>query len=795
MNRPRVGSIAGSRLATSVVSSPAVSILAATSLAFPILEILLFRQHATQYVHDVFDGDLPALVALREDWLRHGLTFWDPHLTAGNAALAQLALPPFTPDILLSFVIPLFAAYTLTYVAVIWVAGFGMHLFLRDVIRLGRGAALVGAVMYACSFWHYIHGFAIPLLPFTLWLTDRWANATDGRGRLTLALVALAAFGLYTGLLQLQLLVAVTQGAFLLATRWDAGQRFRLLAGYVAIWAAALCLFAPVLVTQLVALGSSHRAVWDLEYLYPSAPLPAIRDTLDLFGSTLVGLPIDGFATGSAEYSGTFFLGGIGLLLLTVGAFAGGRDRVARCVLILVVSIPVLYLLALLATPLQAHIPVLNSFQFIRVSHLFPFALVSVAATGADHVLSGRWRANAVRWLPRSLLAALVAVLIVETGYAIRQTIELGSQTWLLGAIAVGGGTLAGVAVLTYAYRAGAHGRLGATAVAVILLVILGERLLFTRVERGLHAGLGTYAATMGIDRAMAYIADQPNPGMHRTLAAGTPSNRMLVASLYETGGYQSIYPLAYHTLFGALTAPYLATDPAMYRYFHDWGNRAAVFGPGLDPELLDLMGARWIYAKGMTFDAPQLKPAFESGQTVVYENPNVFPRAFIVSNVRQFASVDAVRTALVQATRGELRTTAFTLDSDGLGEVGGGDTSGSTGIIERYAPDRVEIRATASSPAILVLTDTFAPGWIATVDGVETPIHQVDLAYRAVAVPAGVSHIVFTYRPWFTYAGLAVAGTTAVLLIGLGAFAFRPVSRPRSGGRSSGGRTGPSRG
>ncbi len=774
-----------------LVQSPALVLAIVTALSFPILEILLDGERATQFARDVFDGDLPGLVALRGDWIQHGISFWDPHLTGGNAALAQFALPPTTPDFLLSFAIPLFAAYTIAYAAIIWLAGYGMVRFLHDSIGLGSPAALLGGILYAFSFWHYIHGFAIPLLPLTLWLTDRWADAADGRGRYTMALILLATFGLYTGLLQLQLLVAAVQGAYLLATRWHGRRTIRLIGRYVGIWATALLLFAPVLITQLVALGASHRAVWDLYELYDAAPIAALRRTISLFGSAIIGVPVDGLTTGTAEYSGTFFLGGLGLALAVLGAIYGRHDPRTRFLVVLSVSIPVIYLVALLATPIQAAIPLVNSFQFIRVSHLLPFALVGTAAIGADLVLSGRWRDLSVGWGTRLVLAGSIVALAVQAGFAASQAIELGSAPWLLASLAIALGLLVGTASLWITRRMRPHESISSVLVLLVLVMVVGERMLFVRAERGLHAGLGTYAEAMGIDPAMAFIADQPNDGFHRTLAAGTTSNWMLVAGLDETGGYQSIYPLTYHALFGALTDPYLRTDPEKYRYFHEWGNRAAVYGPDLDLELLDLMGVRWVYAKAMDLDGPQLAPAFRSGQVTVYENASVFPRAFVVSRLRPFASAEALLTGLADAGRDELLTTGFVLATDMPAAIPEGRGTGQGATIVRYSPDRVQIEATSDSGGFLVLTDTNAPGWTASVDGVDTPILPVDLAYRAVAVPPGNSTVVFTYQPWFTYLGLALAGGTAVF-VGVWGLLVIPLSRRRDGARSSGARTDP---
>ena len=46
--------------------------------------------------------------------------------------------------------------------------------------------------------------------------------------------------------------------------------------------------------------------------------------------------------------------------------------------------------------------------------------------------------------------------------------------------------------------------------------------------------------------------------------------------------------------------------------------------------------------------------------------------------------------------------------------------------------------RPNRCKPAYLVLTDTYFPGWIAQIDGEDTPIYRADGNFRAVVVPGG---------------------------------------------------------
>ena len=75
-------------------------------------------------------------------------------------------------------------------------------------------------------------------------------------------------------------------------------------------------------------------------------------------------------------------------------------------------------------------------------------------------------------------------------------------------------------------------------------------------------------------------------------------------------------------------------------------------------------------------------------------------------------------------------------------------------------------IRTRGASPAVLVLNDSFYPGWEATLDGVDVPLLRANTAFRAVAVPAGEHVVEMRYRPRSFEVGLALAGV-AILLLG----------------------------
>jgi hypothetical protein len=96
---------------------------------------------------------------------------------------------------------------------------------------------------------------------------------------------------------------------------------------------------------------------------------------------------------------------------------------------------------------------------------------------------------------------------------------------------------------------------------------------------------------------------------------------------------------------------------------------------------------------------------------------------------------------------------------------------------IVTYAPERVEIEARSPEEAILVLTDTDAPGWTASVNGETARIYRANGLFRAVRVPDGVSRVVFRYAPTSLRVGAAISLLSAVFAAGVWARARRRAS------------------
>jgi len=185
--------------------------------------------------------------------------------------------------------------------------------------------------------------------------------------------------------------------------------------------------------------------------------------------------------------------------------------------------------------------------------------------------------------------------------------------------------------------------------------------------------------------------------------------------------------------------------------------NGAAVTLPSSYTQVMkdrDLLGVRYLVKPASAQDPG---PIFQDSTWKVYENPNAFPRAWIVHQVIREVSgkespvFDPSRTAIVD---GEIK---------GLEPAGIGAEEAAT--LSKYQPNSLEVRAHAQARGLLVLSETYYPGWHATVNGAPADIIKVDRDLRAVVVPAGDSHVVLDYRPWSVYAGAALSLLTFIAI------------------------------
>ena len=84
------------------------------------------------------------------------------------------------------------------------------------------------------------------------------------------------------------------------------------------------------------------------------------------------------------------------------------------------------------------------------------------------------------------------------------------------------------------------------------------------------------------------------------------------------------------------------------------------------------------------------------------------------------------------------------------------------------YRPSYLRCHLTLHQPGVMVLSDSWYPGWTATVDGEPAPLFYVNCGMRGLALEAGAHEVEMRYRCRPFELGGVVSAVTWVLAIGL---------------------------
>ncbi len=211
---------------------------------------------------------------------------------------------------------------------------------------------------------------------------------------------------------------------------------------------------------------------------------------------------------------------------------------------------------------------------------------------------------------------------------------------------------------------------------------------------------------------------------------------------------------------------------------------------------MFDALGVRAVLSKQDLSNVPALRFLGRDGDTRVYENTNAYPRAWILRDVHVVGDEDdafAFLKAHAHRRDGAFIVNAFDPRHEAVVEHHGTTMDGALralrdrrsvchegdrdrATIERYSGESVTIRVRAACAGLLVLSDTYYPGWRATVNGRNEKIYPTNGAFRGVLVPQGTSRVVFSYEPRAFPIGIviAIAGLAGFALIALVAWGRR---------------------
>jgi hypothetical protein len=614
----------------------------------------------------------------------------------------------------------------------------GMYLFLRRKLG-GRDAAIFGSLAFTFSGFmllRFVHPNAVAVsahIPWLLWAIDVLL-LDERRGR---AAAAVAAVAVLTGsqillgypqYVWFSLLAETAYAVMLVASRPEARRGVRLLR-LAGAKAAGVMLGGVQLLPTIEALGHSVRQAADAPFVNSGSlhPLNLVQLVAPYFFAHRVA--------GQSTHELGLYLGAVPLVLaawlvavradlgrLRGPALAASGAGLAAILMAFGKYGPVYRL--------QQFVPLAAGFRFpSRYLLLFSLAAAVVAAIG--FALLAR-RDDPRRALPRGesiaiWLPALAAAAAAGVGLALE-----GSPFVAAPAAVLAGPALVGLASLLVCLAA--RGTRGALVALVLFTAIdLGFYGLSYAVYPGamrLHDYAQSVAVPPGRDgRVLADAVGPGSPGLKT-------GNQLLLAGLERADGYAGLEP-----------------------------SRQLDYGRLPD---LQAAGVRWVQCTPSTAAIEGLLP----GRGAWSEVPGPLPRVRLVG--RAVTSDDPGR------TMAEIPVATAAVVDEPLC-LGGGEPGSATVVAE--GPGRIEVRVDAPAPQLLVVSESYHPGWTVRVDGHTRHAWPVNGDFLGCPVEAGEHDVCFAFAPESLRRGRIVsllgAALMSVLAVGCwfgdGPYSFPP--------------------
>ncbi|HVE41239.1 MAG TPA: YfhO family protein [Planctomycetota bacterium] len=687
---------------------------------------------------------LPMLHKIYTDGLHHAeLRLWNPSLFCGYPLYNDPQIHPFyPPNLILHALLPARIAYDFNVLLHFFFAGAAMYWLLRGSGR-SEPAATLGGVLWMLLGYN------------TLWVSTGILMGASVFAPLALLLLQkglarrefkpLALGGLCQGLVllgshaQYALLLMIFFSIWILVS-WirDRAARPFLLKGAALFAGSALGVGMAAILTQLDAVMNGLRVPGDDLMLH--YPMPWTQP-LYIAGVAMGKVCAPTGPLGALLRSEfTIYAGVAGTLLAVLGAVRGFRDPWTRFLAIF--SAATLLVFVKPVAELLLQIPFLNLGMPARWVYIFGFCLTLLAASGLDALREDPARSF-------RLLAAGAAGCLLVLG------IQYGRGPWVESLIGL---ALAGAWILT-ARRAP---RLSlAFCFAATVLDLLPGFVLFNRHADPAPLEQNIFGKNSDLEpwRATGSVRLKGPPGEVNGWTVSIGNNLLAFYGMDAPMGYEAIAPLA--------TA----------QYCYAMNGERGIMGSGrvlalinMKSRLVDLANVKYIFMPWAFEPEPRFKEiepysALSAppwyGALRLYDNTAALPRAYLVSrSLRAADENEAAR--LLESKDLDPRTTVVLQATDvpRTSEGGGTVTWTSRGT------DRLELQVDAKADSILVVSDTDYPGWAAELDGIATPILRANLAFRAVAVPAGSHRVVMKFRPSSARNGLLLSGLSTVALL-----------------------------
>jgi len=153
----------------------------------------------------------------------------------------------------------------------------------------------------------------------------------------------------------------------------------------------------------------------------------------------------------------------------------------------------------------------------------------------------------------------------------------------------------------------------------------------------------------------------------------------------------------------------------------------------------------------------------YEGVTFYVYKN-NLNPQRIILTKRIKYAQT--IGEIIESATKDFDPTTEAILEENI--NFDGRELNSWTADISKETPTEIVIKASTNTSALLVLSDSYYPGWTVYLDGKKNKIYPATINRKATIVPQGEHEIIFKFEPKSYILGLIISSASFLILVGI---------------------------
>lgn len=667
------------------------------------------------------------------------LPLWNPYSLSGAPLLANFQSSVFYPLNILFFLLPFSFGWSLLVMLQPLLAGVFLYLYLEN-LKLDKFSAFFGSLVFSLSGffvawleWGTVLNTAL-WLPLILLSIDKLVLSKEKQLSIWNVIFILSlVFSFFAGHLQTFFYLFLISFIYLFVKWWQYGKSKKLLALFTIQYSVFTIITSVQWIPTLQFILLSARNVDQSPLLSPGWFIPW-QNLIQFVAPDFFGNPATLNYWGIWNYGE--FIGYIGILPLILVFFAMFFRRDKKTLFF--GSIFFLSLIFALPTyiakiPFLLRIPFIDTAQPTRLIFLSDFSLAVLSAFGLDYLLRTKNKKGIfypLIFIGVIILASWIFVLLggrIDKSLIVNLSVSkhnlmLPTFTFLLSAIIF--------LILVLFKKLSKH--------AVLMICIIIVALVVSDLFR-----FG-WKFTPFTDRKYLFPATpainflQKQKGVFRIMATDSgilPPDFSVIYKIQSIEGYDPLYLQRY----GELIAASERGKPDIAPPF---GFNRIITPHNFDSNIINLLGVKFILSLS-DINKKGYRKVYQEGQTQIYKNMNVFPRAFFVKNLdladnKQSAMNDVFKSNI------SLKDTAIV---EGL-NIKKNINVGSVKIVN-YSENKVLLETNNNSNGFLVLTDTFYPTWHATVDGRQTRIYKTDFNFRGIAVSKG-KHLIEFYDTLF---------------------------------------------